>query len=175
MNIDGLKVARFYATVKHAGQLYGGSLPYTHHLAAVESVMGRFLDPLGDEDPDIGGWEAELLVACWLHDIVEDTGTKVKEIREMFGERVARLVEAVTDEPGPNRKVRKALTYPKIRGEKYAVLVKLADRIANVEAGGSLGDMYKKEYEDFRRALYTKGTATCMWNHLDHLMGYKGE
>jgi (p)ppGpp synthase/HD superfamily hydrolase len=172
MNIDGLKVARFYATVKHAGQLYGGDLPYTHHLAAVTQVMVRFMDDLKNGDPQLCGWEDDLLVACWLHDIVEDTGTKVKEVREMFGERVARLVEAVTDEPGENRKIRKALTYPKTRNEKYAVLVKLADRIANIEAGGSLGNMYKKEYEDFRRALYTKGTGDCMWAHLDKLMGW---
>jgi hypothetical protein len=46
----------------------------------------------------------------------------------------------------------------------------LADRIANVEHGGKLVDMYKREYEDFRRALYTKDEYENMWNHLDGLM-----
>ena len=61
-------------------------------------------------------------MASWLHDVVEDTETKLKEVEEMFGPEVARLVSAVTNEDGPNRKVRHALTYPKIReaGEKNA-------------------------------------------------------
>jgi len=161
VDIDALKVARFYATVKHAGQPYG-VLPYTHHLAAVEGVLKRF-----------GYIEEHLLVAAWLHDVVEDTGTKLKEVAEMFGDAVANLVGAVTNEPGDNRKVRAALTYPKIRSVNNGVTLKLADRIANVENGGKLVHMYKKEYEDFRRALYTECENEEMWDHLDTLMEYK--
>lgn len=160
MKIDPIKVARFFATVKHAGQLYGG-LPYTHHLAAVEQVLRRF-DNLNTE---------HLLVSAWLHDVVEDTSTKLKEVEEMFGSDVADLVGAVTNESGANRKIRAALTYPKIRKAGYfAVRLKLADRIANVENGGKLVSMYQLEYEDFRRALYTAGENENMWKHLDSLL-----
>jgi (p)ppGpp synthase/HD superfamily hydrolase len=112
-----------------------------------------------------------VLTASWLHDVVEDTPTKLKEVEEMFGPEVARLVHAVTNEDGPNRKTRHALTYPKIReaGDK-AIQLKLADRIANVESGGNLVGMYRKEFEDFRRALYTTGQAEDMWQHLWQLM-----
>lgn len=185
MNIDALKVAKFFATVKHGG----AALPYTHHLAAVEMIVRRFGDSIlaevGKQFPDrpfratmamqdaYASMDA-LLVATWLHDVVEDCGVKPKEIREMFGDEVAHLVAAVTDEPGENRKVRKALTYPKTRAAgRFAVALKLADRIANVEAGGKLVDMYRKEHEDFRRALYTPGENEAMWAHLDQLM--KGE
>lgn len=157
--LDPLRWAKFFASVKHQNQLYATGLPYTHHLEAVEGVLRKFLI-VGDI----------LLQAAWLHDVVEDTNTKVKEIAEMFGEEVAVLVAAVTNEPGENRKVRAALTYPKIRNTKSAVCLKLADRIANVEHGGKLVDMYKREYEDFRRALYTKDEYENMWNHLDGLM-----
>ena len=66
--------------------------------------------------------------------------------------------------------MRAALTYPKIRASADAVRLKLADRIANVENGGKLVDMYRREYEDFRRALYTPGQADPMWAHLDELL-----
>ncbi len=161
--LDPLRWAKFFASIKHSNQIYGAGLPYTHHLAAVEAVLRRF-------NYGIGIYNESLLIAAWLHDVVEDTDTKVKEIAEMFGDRVAELVAAVTNEDGPNRKVRAALTYPKIRSTKDAVCLKLADRIANVEHGGKLVDMYKKEYEDFKRALYTKGECENMWSHLDALL-----
>jgi len=89
----------------------------------------------------------------------------------MFGPDVAGLVDAVTDEPGPNRRARKAATYQKIREAGHlAVRLKLADRIANVEAGGSLTDMYRKEHEAFRRNLHTAGENEDMWRHLDGLL-----
>lgn len=169
MSLDPLRWAKFYATIKHGDQKYAGGLPYTHHLAAVEAVLERF-DSFNAQHPELDTPD-ELFEAAWLHDVVEDTGTKLKDIEEMFGSEVARLVEAVTNEPGANRKIRAALTYPKIRVTgKWAVRLKLADRIANVEAGGKLVDMYRKEHEDFRRALYTQGQNEDMWVHLDGLL-----
>lgn len=161
--MDPLRHVKFFATIKHTGQTYSSGLPYTHHLAAVEQVLRRF--NITDEN---------LLTASWLHDVVEDTETKLKEIEEMFGPEVARLVHAVTNEDAPNRKMRHALTYPKIRenGEN-AIRLKLADRIANVEAGGNLVGMYRKEHEDFKRALYTSGQADDMWAHLNGLLAIK--
>jgi guanosine-3',5'-bis(diphosphate) 3'-pyrophosphohydrolase len=159
ISMDELRWAKFYATVKHADNKYGGGLPYTHHLAAVEAVLRRF-----------GITDLDLLTAAWLHDVVEDTGTKIKEIYELFGDGVAVLVNAVTNEPGDNRKIRNALTYPKIRALPKAVCLKLADRIANVEMGGKLLDMYIQEYDSFRRNLFSPGWWEEMWAHLDMLM-----
>ena len=89
----------------------------------------------------------------------------------MFGDEVAQLVSAVTNEDGPNRKTRAALTYPKIRNAgTNAITLKLADRIANVENGGKLVDMYRKEYADFRWTLYMQGSLDNMWTHLDSLL-----
>ena len=161
-----LRFARFFAAARHGDQKYGGGLPYTHHLQQVEEVMKRFGCVTRD-----GQWlDYEMLAACWLHDVVEDTPTKLKEIAELFTERVADLVRAVTNEPGENRKVRHALTYPKTLACPGAVRLKLADRIANVSAGGKLVEMYRKEYDVFRRNLYTAGQDEDMWAHLDLLM-----
>lgn len=176
--MDPLRHVKFFATVKHGDQLYGGTLPYTHHLAAVEAVLRRFqntgpLDPMNPFHKTHYG--NELLEAAWLHDVIEDTRKKPepvkrKHIAEMFGERVADLVEAVTDEPGENRKARKAATYPKTRACPGAVALKLADRIANLEHGGDLVKMYRKEHEDFRRNLYTPGEYEHMWAHVEELL-----
>ena len=157
--MDPLRHVKFFAAVKHGNQTYSNGLPYTHHLAAVEQVLRRF-----------GVEEHAMLEAAWLHDVVEDTTTKLKDVAEMFGERVAALVGSVTNEPGPNRKMRGLATYPKTLAQEGGVCLKLADRIANVEAGGKLVDMYRKEYDGFRRALYTPGICEEMWAHLDELM-----
>lgn len=169
MKIDPVRVAQFFATTKHGTQLYG-TVPYTHHLAAVADVVRRFCQDIVETAAyDLTLYDC-ILVAAWLHDVVEDTPTKLKEIEEMFGPDVAVLVNAVTNEAGPNRKVRAALTYPKIRATPGAVALKLADRIANVEHGGKMVEVYRKEYEDFRRALYTPAQYEDMWAHLDGLL-----
>ena len=163
--MDQLSSAKTYAVLHHVirkGQLYG-VLPYTHHLQDVERVVrrfGKFLDN-------------EMLTAAWLHDIVEDTDVKLRDVEENFGEEVAALVGAVTSEDGPSRKVRNALTYPKIRAAgPRAIHLKLADRISNVSAAGGSMSMYAREYPDFRHALYNGNDCfnSDMWVKLDELI-----
>jgi (p)ppGpp synthase/HD superfamily hydrolase len=161
--MEPLTFARSYATLHHVirkGQLYG-VVPYTHHLAAVEEVLRGF-----------GENRSEMLVAAWLHDIVEDTDVKVRDVEENFGPEVASLVSAVTSEDGPNRKTRNALTYPKIReAGPDAVRLKLADRIANVSNGGSSVEMYRKEHATFKHALFSHDDGNQkMWMTLDALL-----
>ena len=171
-DMDLVTQAKMFATQKHVldnKQLYG-VLPYTHHLAAVEEVLVRY-NFLGEQ----------IRAAAWLHDVVEDTRGKpnevrVRDIKEIFGDFVAELVGAVTCEEGPNRKTRNALTYPKIAAAgEYAVALKLADRIANVEFEGGAIDMYKKEHPEFSRQLKTAripelSTVHAMWWDLDDLI-----
>jgi guanosine-3',5'-bis(diphosphate) 3'-pyrophosphohydrolase len=167
--MDPLTSAKAYAHLHHVerGRQMYGVLPYTHHLEAVERVLRE----VGIEDID-------LLVAAWLHDVVEDTDVKLRDIVENFGDDVAALVGAVTNEPGENRKARAALTYPKIRevGPR-AIKLKLADRIANCRTGGGSLKMYTREYHEFRRNLWEQDYAhdnqlNLMWALLDELMGY---
>lgn len=176
--MDLLTQAKAFATRKHVldnQQLYGHVLPYTHHLQDVERVLIRF-----DITHEV------MLTAAWLHDLVEDTAGRHNEVRardveELFGEDVAKLVAAVTSEPGPNRKTRNPLTYPKIRAAgQDAVALKLADRIANIEFGGRASKMYRDEYKDFCHGLHGGELETRlyagapsvedMWACLDALM-----
>ncbi|MGX1804470.1 HD domain-containing protein [Nocardia sp. NPDC055321] len=152
-----------FAVAAHGGQLYGG-LPYVMHLAAVRGVLRDF------------GIAGDVGVAAWLHDVVEDTAVTVDEVRSGFGDGVAELVWAVTG-VGANRQARNADAYAKIGEWPEAVVLKLADRIANVEAGSrgsSLWEMYRREHPAFKAALSVpsglvgdRETVTRMWARLD--------
>lgn len=156
--------ARCFAEVAHKDQEYGGQ-PYYRHLYDVVNVLRRF-----------GINEPYMLAAGYLHDVEEDTDVPPHRIASAFGPVVSTLVWAVTDEPGQNRKERKRKTYPKTRGVVGAVTIKLADRIANVEHAiktdrDDLVRMYRKEYPEFREALYDAAVRRnrAMWRHLEEI------
>lgn len=148
--------ARDYAAKKHAAQRYGDK-PYTVHLAAVRDVLREA--GFDDEHP--------LALAAWLHDTIEDTDATREELTDRFGARVADLVWAVTG-IGKNRKERNENAYAKIRAYPEAAILKLADRIANVEASAHAPDklaMYRKEWPAFRDALQGYGIP-ALWERL---------
>lgn len=164
--------AREFAIAKHGTQKYGEH-PYFYHLDKVVGVLTRF------------GIEHEVLIcSALLHDTIEDTGTTFEEVKEVFGEEIANAVYAVTDELGRNREERKGKTYPKIRRNLDARIVKLADRIANTEESIKTSEkkfkMYKEEFWEFHLALYGFQTYFDhdssfhkMWRHLAELNGMK--
>jgi (p)ppGpp synthase/HD superfamily hydrolase len=147
--------ARAFAVERHGTQQYGTS-PYLVHLAAVRAVLA---------DAGIG---SPYLVAAWLHDIIEDTPTTQAEVAARFGAPVADLVWAVTG-VGANRKARNADAYAKMRAHPAAATLKLADRIANVEASAASAPdklaMYRKEWPAFSAALDGLGDP-ALWQRL---------
>ncbi len=121
----------------------------------------------------------DFITACYLHDTLEDTRRSYSDLKDRFGERVAEMVYAVTNERGRNRKERNEKTYPKIRGVYDATCLKLADRIANVEYGlanGGKFEMYATEFPAFAGALYLPqqffdgSVADRMWELLARLL-----
>lgn len=162
MTIPDVKEAEAFAVRAHAAQKYGDG-PYEIHLRHAV----RVLEEEGLSQSPV------LQAATWLHDTVEDTNTSLEEIDIRFGAEVKDIVWRVTDEPGANRKERKLKTYPKIQGHRGATIVKLCDRIANVEASKtnpSKLDMYLKEYPDFRTHLFIPGLADALWARLDRAL-----
>lgn len=134
--------ARTLAEVMHMEQKYGDR-PYTYHLKSVVLVLREH-----------GVRDEELIAGAWLHDIVEDTPASIADIEKLFGNRVATIVDLVTDPPGKNRKERKKLAYRRISTSSDAVVVKLADRIANIRESilnenESLTKMYRSEDNSF--------------------------
>jgi (p)ppGpp synthase/HD superfamily hydrolase len=81
---------------------------------------------------------SEMICAAYLHDVVEDTPVSIRDINRKFGEKVALLVDELTDEyvkekyPHLNRRKRKereVVRQAKI--SKAAKTIKLADVIDN--------------------------------------------
>ena len=121
--------ALVYATQKHSGQMRKSSdVPYVAHVLSVAALV---LEAGGDEDQAI---------AALLHDVVEDCGGApvLVEIRERFGERVARIVDGCTDtdeDPKPPWRERKEhyLRHLQEGGEDVR-LVSVADKLHNVRS-----------------------------------------
>jgi hypothetical protein len=104
--------------------------------------------------------------------VLEDTRKRLLDLLLAgFPLRAVLLCWLVTDKSGATRAERKARTYPFIALWQEAVILKLADRIANVERGEKV-EMYCHEYALFRAALYNARhrKARELWEHLDHLM-----
>jgi (p)ppGpp synthase/HD superfamily hydrolase len=161
--------ARALALEAHGEQRYGDQ-PYRVHLEAVVGVLERF-----GVDASTAEGEA-LLCAAWLHDTLEDTKLEAAKIAAISS-LTLELVRCVTDEPGESRAEKKARTYPKIRAQPLAVLLKLADRIANVEAclepiNTRKLEMYRAEHAGFRQALEDAADqrAAPFWAHLNQLL-----
>ena len=92
---DRFDRALLYATHVHGGQVRKGtSTPYVAHLLAVSATV---LEYGGNED---------LAIAALLHDSVEDQGGKARleDVRNQFGDCVARVVAACSDSLPTQRK-----------------------------------------------------------------------
>lgn len=154
-----LKEARECAIELHGNQLYGHH-PYIIHPDRVVFLLQRF------------GASLTAQIAGYLHDTKEDTGVTLEELKQKFGEEVALIVDLVTDKPGKNRLERHLNTYYLIRTNKEAVMVKLCDRLANMEncvanRSKNHAQMYEKEYMQFKFALYTPNEFEEIWAELD--------
>jgi (p)ppGpp synthase/HD superfamily hydrolase len=155
-----LRDALFVAENAHKNQNYDNIYPYMKHIYDVIDILKRF---------DFKNYK--MLIAAALHDTIEDDGISYNDIKKHFGFEVAEMVYCVTDELGRNRKEKKEKTLPKTASNPDAIIIKLADRIANIEHGGKI-DMYAKEYDEFKGALYlnTPKDGKLMWECLDKLL-----
>ncbi len=159
-----VREAEMVALLAHKNQPYD-IFPYEKHLRDVVEISRSF------------GYINEYECASWLHDVIEDANLTYSKIKKVFGEEIAEMVLAVTDPIDVrNRKEKKAVVYEKLKKFPKAIIIKLADRIANTKHGIRMGNedksqMYKKEYADFRSNLYIPGQADKMWECLDKIMG----
>ncbi len=113
------------------------------------------------------GCEEDVVVAGILHDVIEDTKYTKEDIEERFGERVAYLVDAVSESdkslPWEDRKVE---TIEYMRDASLEVkLISCADKISNLDSclrvialsGDSAWDGFKRgkeKQEWYYRSVY---------------------
>jgi (p)ppGpp synthase/HD superfamily hydrolase len=148
-----------YAAEKHAGQTRKQSaVPYLSHLMAVASLV---LEAGGDED---------MAIAALLHDVVEDCGgmPRLREVREKFGARVAKIVEGCTDsfgEPKPEWRERKKDYLREVKhADRETRLVSASDKLHNVRT--ILADYRKDGEEIWKRFSGKKEGTLCYYRAL---------
>lgn len=123
------KVVQAYEFAKkaHKGQCRYSGEPYITHPVAVAKILFDL------------GMDYQSLIAALLHDTVEDTDTGLDNIREMFGDDVAQLVDGVTKlgkvpletwEERQAENIRKM--FIAMSQDIRVIIIKLADRLHNM-------------------------------------------
>ena len=155
MNI--LEEAIIYATVMHQGKVRKFSnTPYILHPLEVAQIISTMTD------------DQEIIAAGILHDIVEDTDGTLKEIKERFGERVARLVSSETEnkfegeDPSLTWKKRKesSLLLLKNSDDTGIKMLWLADKLSNIR---SLSGIYTEQGDKMWESLHQRDPAMHCW------------
>ena len=139
-DLDLLRRACDVARRAHEGQRRASGEPYIQHCIAVANILVDL------------NLDAETLSAAVLHDVAEDTGVAMDDIRAAFGDSIARLVDGVTKmklirayKSLPDSDKQERVQAESLRKMLLAmaedvrvVLIKLADRIHNMRTLAAL-------------------------------------
>lgn len=129
--LDVVQKAFDFANEAHKGVRRRSGEPYILHPIAVAKIVVTNI-----------GLGYKSIVAALLHDVVEDTDYTVDDIRSLFGDKVATLVEGLTkiktvldNEDKAQQKSMQAENFKRIlltlNDDVRVVLIKLADRLHN--------------------------------------------
>ncbi|NBP67649.1 MAG: bifunctional (p)ppGpp synthetase/guanosine-3',5'-bis(diphosphate) 3'-pyrophosphohydrolase [Cytophagia bacterium] len=125
LSLSLYKYVKDFAIESHKSQKYG-VYNYDIHLINVVSVLFR-------NDILLSYKNYSLLASAWLHDILEDTKISKEEFIDRFGESIYETVWSLTDGEGNTREEKKVKMYSKLIHNQDSIIIKLADRIANLE------------------------------------------
>ena len=151
----------FAVKAHHNTERRGKGFPYiVHPLEAMEIVATITPDQ-------------ELLAAAALHDVIEDTEVTVDELREMFGERIAHLVYAESDQidgvlfDGQNEEetwhARKQAAIDRLAAAPHdAKVVAMGDKLSNMRA---IARDYKEKGDALWSIFHVKDKASHEWHY----------
>ncbi len=146
VSLEPVQKAWRVACKAHAGQTRKSGEPYISHPLAVAEILAGFgLDPAA-------------IAAALMHDVVEDTSISTDKIRKEFGDEIATLVQGVTKiseiearEMMPENLKEAAAEAESLRrlllatvDDLRVILIKLADRLHNMQTLGSLSPARRK-------------------------------
>lgn len=138
---------------------YDNYIPYEFHLRMVVQVFKDFKHLIKKLNLIDGTNQDDVFeLACFGHDLIEDTRTSYNDVKKVLGEMAANIIYAVSNEKGKTRSERaNDKYYEGIRNTLGAVFVKLCDRIANIQYSkltkSRMFEMYKKENDHFMEQL----------------------
>jgi len=117
-----------FAKTAHSGVYRHSGEPYILHPLAVARIAAGEM-----------GLGSISVCSALLHDVVEDTDFEVPDIRDMFGEKIAQIVDGLTKIPGEkfaNQDYKQAENFRKLlltmSSDIRVVLIKIADRLHNM-------------------------------------------
>ena len=130
-NIELVEKAYVYSAKAHQGQIRLSGEPYLSHPLEVAYILTKMK------------MDVTCIAAGFLHDTLEDTEAKPDEIKHLFGEETANIVEGVTKISRmqfTSRQQRQAENVRKMilamSSDIRVILVKLADRLHNMRTLG---------------------------------------
>ncbi len=123
-----------FANNAHAGVKRKSGEPYIIHPLAVAKIVTEEI-----------GLSATAIISALLHDVVEDTDYTLEDIENMFGERIATIVDGLTklnEEFTSQTDSKQATNFRKmlmtLSDDVRVILIKLADRLHNMRTLDSM-------------------------------------
>jgi GTP pyrophosphokinase len=149
LSADLVERAHAFAAEAHRGQLRKSGDPYVSHCEEVATILARL------------ELDSATVAAGLLHDVLEQTGVGVGELREAFGDEIFELVDGVTKITGlrfESREIRQAENFRKmllsVVKDVRVILIKLADRLHNMRTIEHLTDEQIRRISCETRDIY---------------------
>ena len=122
------------------------------------------------------GADESTQVAALLHDVVEDTSRSVEDVRATFGDRVAGMVAALSEDNSIERYAarKRALRSQIAAAEPATTDIALADKIASLRhaalTGGHISARKLSHYRATLRLARASGASTPLVAQLERLL-----
>ena len=131
-DMERIRQAFEFACEAHCKQKRKSGEPYILHPIAVARIIAEELE-----------LSTDAIIAAFLHDVVEDTDYTIEDIRTMFGNGVAFLVNVVTKQKKEEYEHSKQIDnyqqmLSSVQYDIRALLIKLADRLHNMRTLSSM-------------------------------------
>jgi len=135
---NALKALR-WATHAHSGQKRRSGEAYIQHPKEVARFVKQFKKSNNLD---------ALISAAYLHDTIEDTDTTYKDLVKQFGALVAGMVKELTSDKKTIEALGKGeyIAQKMAKMSSWALVVKLADRLANVQDMDNQSPEFQKKY-----------------------------
>ena len=148
-NIDRIKRAYVFSREAHCAQKRVEGSPYIYHPLAVAYILAEM------------HLDSATIAAGLLHDTIEDTEMSLNDIKDIFGNEVAFLVEAVTKLSKVEFKTKEDAQAENFRKMFLAmskdvrvILIKFADRLHNMRTIEFLNDERQKRIANETLEIY---------------------